>query len=311
MTTRVLLTVDTELAWRHAAAGFGWEENYARSVEPAGVGLSYQLDLLERHGLKACFFVDPMPACRYGIEPVRRMVETVLARGQEVQLHLHPFWAAASGPVFELTGLPESEQRAHVEQARALLTEAGAPPPTAFRAGSFGADDATLAVLARLGFRHDSSFNASHSPWPCAISLGARQNDPIRHCGVTEIPVSHIEDASGSLRHLQLCAVSWSELRQALAYAAAMRQQVATIVSHSFEIATRDGLRPNSGVQRRFERLCAWLAEQRDALPTCHFADLAALRFDERTPLLRASPWRRLSRMAQQAVGNLFYEGRT
>ena len=82
MTTHVLLSVDTELAWRHYRAGCGWDENYARSVEPAGVGLSFQLDLLRRHGLKACFFVDPMPACLYGIEPIRRMVETILSAGQ-------------------------------------------------------------------------------------------------------------------------------------------------------------------------------------------------------------------------------------
>src|SRR4028119_1274716 len=95
MPSRVLLTVDTELTWGHYARGAGWQENLERSFDPAGVGVPYQLRLLREHGLKACFFVDPMPALVYGIEPIRRMVEPILAAGQEVQLHIHPVWRGA------------------------------------------------------------------------------------------------------------------------------------------------------------------------------------------------------------------------
>ena len=70
MATPVFLTVDTEFAWRHHAAGLDVDTIYARSLEPAGVGLSYQLDRLAAHGLKACFFVDPMPALVFGLGPV-------------------------------------------------------------------------------------------------------------------------------------------------------------------------------------------------------------------------------------------------
>ena len=62
MGTRVLLTIDTELAWRHFARGADWRDNLALSYNPAGVGVTWQLGRLARHGLKACFFVDPMPA---------------------------------------------------------------------------------------------------------------------------------------------------------------------------------------------------------------------------------------------------------
>ena len=67
MTTPVFLTVDTEFAWRHHSAGHDVDGIYSRSLEPAGVGLSYQLDRLAEHGLKACFFVDPMPALVFGM----------------------------------------------------------------------------------------------------------------------------------------------------------------------------------------------------------------------------------------------------
>ncbi len=78
MTTSVFLTVDVEFAWRHYAAGYDVDTIYARSIEPAGVGLSFQLAQLAHHGLKACFFVDPMPALVFGIDPVRR---TTRSRG--------------------------------------------------------------------------------------------------------------------------------------------------------------------------------------------------------------------------------------
>jgi len=311
VTTRVLLTVDTELAWRHAASGRPWEENYARSVEPAGVGLGYQLEVLARHGLRACFFIDPMPACRYGLGPVRRMVETVLAAGQEVQLHLHPSWMGGQDrQAFELAGLSTDRQQALIDQGARFLVDSGAPNPIAFRAGSFGADDSTLDALARLGFRYDSSFNASHAPWPCAISLPAHQIDPVSHRGVVELPVGQIAGARGGLRHIQLCALSQVELRHALADAACANQQVVTLVSHSFELAARDGLRANSLLKRRFEQLCLWLEGQSDKLPTVHFADLPDLRLDVRSPHPAGNGWRSLGRMAEQALGNLLYEGR-
>ena len=82
MATRVLLTIDTELTWRHFSPGRGWRDNFRHSYEAAGVGIPYQLERLALHGLKACFFVDPMPARVYGLDVVRRMIEPILAGGQ-------------------------------------------------------------------------------------------------------------------------------------------------------------------------------------------------------------------------------------
>jgi hypothetical protein len=113
--TKVLLTVDTELLGRHHAAGASWQENLERSYDAAGVGVPYQLKMLGAHGLKACFFVDPMPALVYGLDPVKRMVEPILEAGQEVQLHLHPLWATIDEPAedrkFELTDFGREGQR--------------------------------------------------------------------------------------------------------------------------------------------------------------------------------------------------------
>src|SRR3546814_15216992 len=89
MDCRVLLTVDTELTWGHHVRGCSWRENFSRSYEAAGVGIPWQLRTLAEHRLKACFFVDPMPALVHGLAPIRREVRPILDSGHEVPLPLH------------------------------------------------------------------------------------------------------------------------------------------------------------------------------------------------------------------------------
>ncbi len=296
MTTPVFLTVDTEFAWRHHAAGLDCDDIYARSLEPAGVGLSYQLAELARHGLKACFFVDPMPALVYGLAPVRRMVEAILAAGQEVQLHLHPNWTGARlgdggehHGRFQLCDYSLAEQTDLLIRATDLLVDAGAPRPIAFRAGSYAANDDTLAALAALGFSYDSSHNGSEAPATSRISLSAHQIAPVRvfpDNPLIEVPVTVIEDKPGRGRTFQLCALSAGESYDALEHAAAAHHAAVTIVSHGFELANRRGTRANAVHVRRFQALCAILAEMRDVLPTHHFADRPPLALDRAdTPL--------------------------
>jgi hypothetical protein len=249
-----------------------------------------------------------MPALVYGLEPVRRMVGPILAAGQEVQLHVHPCWADPADPIFELTGLDRPRQLELIRTARDLLVEAGAPPPVAFRSGSYAADRATIEALAELGIAYDSSHNGSHHPDPSALPLDPRRIAPAVLEGVVEIPVTQIEQRSGGLRHLQICAVSSDELQAALLHAAAHGHPVATIVGHSFELATRSGARAHPILVRRFETLCGFLAEHREILPTARFADLADLPVDAEASPLRYQPLRTATRMAEQLWGNAVYE---
>ncbi len=314
MPTRVFLTVDTELMWRHHAAGLDIATIAARSLGPAGVGVGYQLKLLAEHGLKATFFVDPMPAVAYGIEPIKRVVAAILAAGQEVQLHLHPNWAAASeadrtaAASFELIDFTFTEQRELIRAAADLLVAAGAARPIAFRSGSYSASDDTLAALAELGIRYDSSHNGSEHPWPSAINLPERQIAPVAHRGVIELPVTLIEDRSGHLRHFQICALSTAEMRDALDHAARHGHAAVTIVSHGFELANRAGTRPNAVHVHRFEALCRMLAERRGALVTTHFADLGDLPLGRDDRPLGPSLIRTGLRQAQQLWSNLVAE---
>ena len=310
MTTPVFLTVDTEFAWRHHAAGLGVDSIYQRSIEPADVGISYQLAELARHDLKACFFVDPMPAVLFGLDPIRRIVETILAAGQEVQLHLHANWTGATigdrGATFGHFALYRyslAEQVDLLVKARDLLIAAGAPAPIAFRAGSYAANDDTLAALDSLGFAYDSSHNGAEAPDASRIGLPARQIAPVAR-RVVEVPVTVIEDSPGRLRTFQLCALSVGESYDALEHAAVSGHAAVTIVSHGFELANRSGTRANAVHVRRFRTLCAILSEMRDVLPTVHFADRPALPLDRPDQPLGPDRLRKRWRQAEQLWSN-------
>ena len=313
--TAVFLTVDTELMWRHHVAGCDLATQVERSLEPAGVGIRYQLDMLGRHGLKGTFFVDPMPTMVFGLDAIRPVVETILAAGQEVQLHMHPNWAGAkagdagkSSGRFELIDYNLDEQRALIAGARDLLKACGASDPVAFRAGSYAANDDTLVALADLGFRYDSSHNGADAPWPSQIALPQRQIAPVAHNGVTEVPVTVIEDVPGNLRHFQICALSQGEMRAALDHALVEQHEAVTVVSHGFELANRGGTRANGVHVARFEGLCAMLADARGTLPTTWFRDLPDFAAAGQATPLAPNKLRTRWRQAEQLWSNLVEE---
>ena len=314
MPTPVFLTIDTEFAWRHHSAGHDVATIHALSLEPAEVGLAWQLETLSRYDLRAVFFVDPMPALIYGLDPVRRIVDQVLAAGQDVQLHFHAQWAGASAEDrlahgrFELIDYSLPEQLGLLSGALDLLVAAGAPRPVAFRAGSYSANDDTLAALVDLGIRYDSSHNGAEHPWPSALSLSPRQIAPLNHSGLIEVPVTTIEDQPGHLRNFQICALSGGEMRAALEHAVAGGHGAVTIVGHSFELANRAGTRANAIHVGRFKALCTMLAEMREMLPTLHFADEPRLALGRGDAPLGPSTLRRRWRQAEQLWSNIVEE---
>src|SRR3546814_15906278 len=104
------------------------------ALDPAGVGIGHQLDRLAMHGLKACFFVDPMPALVFGFDWLKPLVATILARGQEVQLHLHPNWAGAKAgdggaahARFEMVEYSRSDERRVGKECVSTCISRGSP----------------------------------------------------------------------------------------------------------------------------------------------------------------------------------------
>ncbi|MFM9853743.1 MAG: polysaccharide deacetylase family protein [Sphingomonadaceae bacterium] len=319
--TKVLVTVDTELSALLHQRGLTPRQNFASSIlgqcKAGEFGIGWQMDRLEAAGLKGVFFVDPMPALVYDEAIVANIVAPIIARGHEVQLHIHTEWLewAKASPVGtrlggNLADFSLEDQVTLLTCAADLIERAGAPRPTAFRAGNFGANDDSLRALAKIGLRWDSSVNAAYLNQGCKIGCDAGQIDPIARHGVIEVPVSGLFDRPGRMRPAQICALSTREMRAALSHAASQGQDPFVIVTHSFEMLSRDRSRPNGSVMARFVAMCHTIAEH-PALESAGFDDLDVALAEphvQTTSRLEPSLMRTAARMAEQALATWRYE---
>lgn len=293
----VMITIDTEV-WPNSP---GWPhvplaptarcerelEAYLFGGDEAGFGLHYQLRVFGEAGLKATFFVEPLFSFALGAESLRKIVQLIAAQRQEVGLHLHPEWLtdprcrhlpAFRGPL--LRQYSEQEQTALLLAGAARLRAAGSPPVRAFRAGSWGADSITFGALARAGIEFDSSLNAS---FPASFPDLPERTDllqPAMRRGIWEFPVTNFVDRPPSGRRpLHLCACSFGEFSSVLDRAEYAGWSHVVIVLHSFEFMrvnriSSSHIAPRRLLAARFERLCAFLAENRARFRTRHYSEI-------------------------------------
>lgn len=317
MPTRLLFTVDTELSVGLHQQGFSGADNLRSSIfgecAEGRFGVDFQMDLLEASGMRGAFFVDPMPALIFGRQIVADIVGPILARGHEVQLHIHTEWLdyVQNSPFGGVTGrnigdFPLPVQIDLLRYARNLLIESGVPSPNAFRAGNYGANDDTLKALSRLEIDWDTSFNPGYLGQDCAIDLSEDAPPMTELHGVCLMPVSGIEDRPGNFRPAQLCALSAREMRAALDHSAETRQRWFTIVTHSFELLSRDRQRPNKLVISRLKQLCKHVRRSSE-LQSIGFHDLEPAKPRE-VELLSPSLMRTALRVGEQAAAQLRYE---
>lgn len=324
--TAVYITIDTEYAASLPGVGGPGTraENFARSIRcdtlSGPVGTEYQMDVMDRHGVKGVFFVDPMPALLWGVAAIEDVVGPIVARGHDVQLHCHTEWLALAGndPVRQrlagnLTGqhiknFPFEEQCRILGWARDTLVAAGAPAPIAFRAGNYGANDDTLRALAEIGIPYDTS----HAPalagaGDCDISLGAEVRRPVLHHGTIELPIACIEDFGGKLRHGQITALTLAELVGMVEHAQTNRIGAVTLVSHSFELMSRDRVRRNRVVAHRFERFCRVLGAMEHCRSATYGMATPKVEQSSDAPVMAFNPVMGSARLAEQAVSNVLY----
>lgn len=321
--TSVYLTIDTEYssALPHGPSAADRAENFARSiacVTPDGpAGIPHKLDLLERYGQRAVFFVDPMPALIWGVAAIEDVVAPILEAGQDVQLHCHTEWLEKAPPGGPLAGLGGhnikdfglEEQCRILEWARGTLVAAGAAPPVAFRAGNYGANRDTLRALSAIGMHYDSSHTPGIDGGHSDLGLRSSDTQPLLYEGIVEVPVSCVGDLGGGLRHAQVTALSLKEMRRALAHARDGRMTCFTLVSHSFELVNRRSLAVNKVVRARFEGLCKVL-QKMPGIWSADFANSPPVKMFHRTEMPSPAPASPVAvglRYAEQAVSNTLY----
>ena len=319
--TSVLVTIDTELSPAGHRRGVRAKDNYECAILGRGSdgewGIAYQIGRFKQHGLRAVFFVEALSANVVGLDFLKRTIDPILSAGHEVQLHTHTEWLEwfASDPVSghrgqNMCAFGLEDQRRLIQIGIDNLVRAGAPRPTAFRAGNYGANNDTLRALASEGIACDSSYNFPYLGNPCHIATNDELLGPLSIDGTIEIPISTFADYPGHRRPAQLCAISTSEMRMLLEQSVAQDRSTAVIVSHGFELLNSARSRGNPIVVRRFESLCETLSAMREQARTQGFADLEPqhlMRASARIRPVQSPPWRTAYRVAEQAAGAVIY----
>jgi peptidoglycan/xylan/chitin deacetylase (PgdA/CDA1 family) len=319
---KVLFTVDTEVwtgDWQ--AIDVRFPEAFRRYVygdTPQGqYALPMTLKILNDHGLKGVFFVEPIFSARFGLVALQEIVGLVRSAGHEVQLHVHPEWAdEAREPILpqqpnakrqHLYQYSLEEQTALIQWGKRRLELAGADTITAFRAGSFAFNLDTLDALAASSIKIDTSYNhcclGPQSGLLDRLPSGSVPDRPVRVGPIIEYPVTVFRDYPGHLRPLQLTACSLAEFRTALYAAAEASYSHVVIVSHNFELLDRRDFSRDSVVTRRFIDLCRFLERNSDIFQTVGFDEAhQPSQHESGGPLLPGS-WTGLAvRIAEQAV---------
>ena len=311
----VFFTVDVEIwcnGWNDIDAEFPdcFRQYIYGPTSGGNYGLPYTLGTLDEYGLRGVFFVEPLFATRFGIEPLAEIVGLIRDRRQEIQLHLHTEWVDESRvPLLQdvdrkrqfLRYFSRDEQAALVAAGKRLLADAGANNISAFRAGSFGFNRDTLHALVQNQITIDSSYNASMMGLDSGVLPGIVITDLAACDGVYEYPLTVFNDWSGRLRHAQLTACSYREMEGLLWQALETGQRSFVILSHSFELLNRGRTRPDHVVIQRYRKLCSFLDRNRDAFRVRGFGaspdDVPAAQ-----PAPLVSPmWKAAGRMVEQA----------
>jgi len=282
MTTRVAITFDIEFDINGAFTAPGVHMPLGRTSlignPERRTGLSVILDILERHSLKATFFVEALQVSWFGLEEMSGIVEVLRLRGHEIQLHLHPVWLLFDNPDWEdfvkrKHPQPESHDTlltiSHgkvieiIERGKDTFVAWGLPEPTAIRTGSLFVDRHLYPMFRECGLEISSS-----------VGLGLYQpKDPnlrLYQCaklidGVLEIPVSSYIGADRRLsfrtRLATLIGMGIAEQDAWLRLATKEELPLLVVLSHVSEFHSGVGseYRRNKLTERKFERLCSRL----------------------------------------------------
>ncbi|HJT50749.1 MAG TPA: polysaccharide deacetylase [Nitrosospira sp.] len=317
----VFLTVDVEVwceGWKDIDTQFpnAFKRYVYGPTARGNYGLPYQLQQLRENGLGAVFFVEPLFATRFGLEPLAEILGVLGEGGKggkdhEIQLHLHTEWVDESNePLLDnvtvkrqfLRYFSLQEQTVLIREGMKLIEAAGGCGVNAFRAGGFGFDKNTLRALEANGIAFDSSYNASMLGPDSGVSPEIPLVEPLQCDGVYEYPMTVFGCGMRSLRHVQLTACSYQEIEGLLWQALESERHAFVILSHNFELLNGAMDRPDEVVVKRFRKLCAFLDRHRDCFRVRGFHDLAPASVPLQPAPLTSPIWKTGFRMLEQGL---------
>jgi hypothetical protein len=268
--TLVLIGVDTEASMA-GLRPLPMEAMVYGRLEGGVYGIERIMDVCEALAVHATFFVDVLEALHYGDDAWRAVCGTVLERGHDVQLHVHPIWLGGEFTEKALAQYDLARQREAVQRAVAKFHELTDSDPLAHRAGGLWANADTLRAVADASIPLDASVAPGYHDYDLGPGLSA-PNVPRALGSVVEVPVTtfaQLRFCGWQLRrNVDINADSLAELRCVLDRAVAGGVTAVSLLMHSFSFIGRnaDSTRfwPEPGEIRKFESFLEHVAARDD-----------------------------------------------
>lgn len=276
----VLITIDTETSSGCTPAGcfpppldgriYGLQDDRA-------YGIPLIMDLLESHGMRGTFFVNAYLDSWYPEAEVMAMVQSIVSRGHDVQMHTHAEFRCfrqcapddmdcrfrCSLRAGRLAGTsPENQLELMREGARNIERWSGRYP-VAFRAGALQADVGTLKALKELGIGIDSSLSGPHHELAAVLPV----NQLALYEGVLEVPLLAYEEnllVTRRVRFLDQESAILAEQVSLLDQAARTGVGAVPLLMHSFSFCDPAIACPIQENIERFDALLEYIARHPD-----------------------------------------------
>jgi peptidoglycan/xylan/chitin deacetylase (PgdA/CDA1 family) len=274
--TRFIITVDTE-TYKLGDRLPRFEDNIYGDMPEGSFGIAKIMDICEKHGAKATFFVDVYMRRHYGSEKVEELCRRIHQRGHDVQLHAHVSWLREAN-TNDLCGLPLDRQVEVIAEGKECIRRAIGKPPVAFRAGAYAANLDSIEALRRNNILVDSSYFAYHRRCPLSRQLENRYGNRSFYIdGVFEIPVTAFwiinQPFYRKITKTDINASSLAEMSEVIPQLLHHRLRYVVLFLHSFSFIRwqRDfsAIVPNHRAIERFDKLLQRITQWEPAAEFC------------------------------------------
>ena len=330
----VLITFDVE-----CSMGGAWANPNLKPISPAkgmmgrygkdSFGIPLICDILDRHGIKASFFLEPFNDELGYPGETERVCQYLKNHGQDVQLHIHPghyhYGCHLSGKPFthtdQIADLSPDLQKQMISEGAERLTRWTGQKPIAFRAGNMGASLETLKILPDAGIWMDSSYTFPYVGGQCLFTESGRYNGAKWYGNVLEVALSGFQQPRWPFLYpskpVDLMGSSFEECRDAVRMICDAGAD-AVLILHSFSLFKVKDKQYNGGklnriVTRRFEKFCEWLSRHQETYPARTFSRLGEMVQNEGyrpvavEPCTINRPVRALTRKLIQGLNNFYW----
>ncbi|MCD6378023.1 MAG: polysaccharide deacetylase family protein [Planctomycetes bacterium] len=218
-------------------------------------GIGRMMDIFDRHGVKATFFVNVYEIPKSGEDAIAKVCRTINERGHDLELHTHP------KPMFGVWGMSQADLDTQVRILKwglETIKKWTGVRAIAHRAGGYVANLDTVKACKVTNIPLEFSYNMAARYCPLS-KLNLTMNAPVVSDGVLCIPVTcYIQASVGSLRSMRFLDIessSLQEIRKVIADLQAHDVRTAVIMMHSFSFS-RFG-KPNRRVENALDELVA------------------------------------------------------